>query len=248
VALSAFDQIDRDLVGGAAYLLPHFEYLNRSNRPEADRVRSLVDAFFSRYPEVDRGPLRDRLRSVDDIAHLAAFFELAVHELLIRAGCRAVAVEPPVEGTRKAPDFLVERPSGDRFYFEATLATDQSREDAGARRRLDQALKTIESIPSPDFLLRVSTSGMPTAMITGSKLKRKLRQWLASLDHDEVNTAWQGGVESAQVLLYEEHSVRFRISPVPWPCSRGSTASTRSIGVRLLDAGWVQPRLAIGML
>jgi hypothetical protein len=82
-------------------------------------------------------------------------------------------------------------------------------------------------------------------MITGKKLKRKLQQWLASLDHDEVNIAWQGGIKSAQVFVFEEHSVRFRFSPVPRPRSRDSTAQTRSIGGRLLDANWVQPRLAI---
>jgi hypothetical protein len=245
LALSAFDQIDRDLVGGAPYRMPHFEYLNRSNRFEADRVRTLVDAFLSRYPEVDQGRICDRLRLVDDIAHLGAFFELAVHELLVRAGCRAVAVEPPVEGTQKAPDFLVETPSGDRIYFEATLATDRSREDVGAQRRLDQAFKTIDSIPSPDFWAIVSWSGIPTAPITGKTLKQKLQQWLARLDHDEVSIAWQGGVESTQVLVYEEHSVRFRISPVPRPCSPGPTAPTRFIGIRMPDASWVQPSLAI---
>jgi hypothetical protein len=173
VAPSAFDQIDRDLVGGAPYRMPHFEYLNRSNRSEADRVRTLVDAFLSRYPEVGQGRICDRLRSVDDIAHLGAFFELAVHELLVRAGCRAVAVEPPVDGTQKAPDFLVETPSGDRIYFEATLATGRSLEDVAAQRRLDQAFKAIDSIPSPDFSLYVSTSGNTDSDDHGQEVEAK---------------------------------------------------------------------------
>ena len=173
MAPSAFDQIDRDLVGGAPYRLSHFEYLNRSNRPEADRVRTLVDAFLSRIPKWHRRRLCDRLRLVDDIAHLGAFFELAVHELLIRAGCRAVAVEPPVEGTEKAPDFLVETPSGDKIYFEATLATDQSLEDVAAQRQLDQAFKTIDSIPSPDFCASVSCVGNTDSDDHGQKVEAK---------------------------------------------------------------------------
>jgi hypothetical protein len=86
---------------------------------------------------------------------------------------------------------------------------------------------------------------MPTAPITDKTLKQELQQWLARLDHDEVSIAWQGGVESTQVLVYEEHSVRFRISPVPRPRSPGTTAPTWFIGMRMPDASWVQPRLAI---
>ena len=242
---SAFDDIDRDLVGGAPYLLSHFDYLNSSNRPEADRVRALVDAFLGRYPEVNRAWLRNRLRSVDDIGHLGAFFELALHHLLIRVGCGAVEVEPPIQGTRRVPDFLVETPSGDQFYLEATLATGRSQANAAAQQRLDQAFKTIDSIASPDFFLSLSTSGMPTGMITGKRLKRELKRWLASLDYDEVSAAWQGDSKAVPVFLYEEHAVRFRIPPLPRRRSRGSTAPIRSIGGRMLDPIRVQPQVPI---
>ncbi len=244
-AISVFDDLDRTLVGGAPYLLSHFDYLNTSNRPEADRVRALVAAFLGRYPEGDRDRLRDRLRSIDDIGHLGAFFELALHELLLRAGCRVIAVEPAIEGTRRVPDFLVETPSGDRFYLEATLATGRSQTDAAAQKRLEQAFKIIDSVPSPDFFFSLSTSGMPTAMITGRRLKRELQQWLAGLDYDAVTAGWQHDDGAVPVFTYEEHGVRFRISPVPRRRSRGSTTPSRSIGGRMLDPITVQPHVPI---
>jgi hypothetical protein len=147
-AISVFDDLDRTLVGGAPYLLSHFDYLNTSNRPEADRVRALVDSFLGRYPEGDRDRLRDRLRSIDDIGHLGAFFELALHELLVRAGCCVEEIEPAIENSRRVPDFLVETPSGDRLYLEAALATGRSQTDAAARKRLEQAFKIIDSVHS----------------------------------------------------------------------------------------------------
>jgi hypothetical protein len=34
----------------APYLSSRFDYLNRSSRPEAAKVRAVVEDFFSRYP------------------------------------------------------------------------------------------------------------------------------------------------------------------------------------------------------
>jgi len=239
---SVFDAVDRVLVGGAPYLLSHFDYLNTSDRPEAERVRGLIDEWLARYAASDRDRLRDRLRSIDDIGHLGAFFELALHELLIRAGFRIVAVEPAVERSRRVPDFLVETSDGGRFFLEATLATGRSQAGAAAQRRLDQAFKTIDSVPSPDFFLSLATSGTPTAMITGRTLKRELRQWLAGLDYDAVTTAWSGNGDAVPVFRYEEHGVRFRISPVPRRRSRGAQTPGRAIGGRMLDPLTVQPQ------
>ena len=223
-ALSAFDDIDRDLVGGAPYLLSHFDYLNTSNRPEADRARTLIDSFLSRYPEVGRAQLRARLRSVDDIGHLGAFFELALHELFIRAGCRVISIEPPVDRTRKAPDFLLETPLGARIYLEVTLPTGRSQTDVAAQQRLDPAFKTINSIPSPDFFLSLRTSGMPTAMITGTEVKARASAMAHKPRLRRGRHCMAVRYRSCPPnLVYEEHSVRFRISPVPRRRSRGSS-------------------------
>lgn len=242
--VSVFDDIDRDLVGGARGLISHFDYLNTSNRTEAAQVRALVDDLLTRYPIEHREDMRKRLRSIDDIGHLGAFFELAMHELLIRAGCRIVAVEPAVAGTKKVPDFLVETQTSARFYLEATLATGRSQADASAQKRLDQALKTIDAVPSPEFFLHLSTSGMPTAPITGKRLKAQLAGWLSALNYETVAAAWKANEAGVPVFEYREHGARFRISPVPRQRSRGITSS-RAIGSRMLPGGLVQPQAPI---
>ena len=59
-----------------------FPYLNDSARPEAQRVRGLLELWFQDYPAEHRPRLRTDLRSHDDATHLAAYWELAVHALL----------------------------------------------------------------------------------------------------------------------------------------------------------------------
>jgi hypothetical protein len=244
VMSAVFDNIERKISGGAPKLLSCFDYLNNSNRLEAERVRQFVDELLSRYPEGERTRLRDRLRSIDNISHQSAFFELVLHELIIRSGCRIVEVEPRIPETRKTPDFLVETASGEKFYLEATLATGISNLNASAQQRIDQAIKTIDSVHSSNFFISLSMKGTPAKMVTGKRLKRELRQWLDNLDYDDVVAAWGGdGVVASYV--YEEHGVQFHFSPVPRQRSRGSIIPTRSIGIRMLDPMWVQPEVPI---
>ena len=55
-----FDNGPRDIAGGAGHLVSQFEYLNRSDRDEAERVRDLVEDMFSRYPVNAQETLRTR--------------------------------------------------------------------------------------------------------------------------------------------------------------------------------------------
>ena len=77
--------------------------------------------------------LGTRFRSPDDRQHVAAFWELYLHELFTRLGF-AVRLHPtlPIETTN--PDMLVER-DGDSFYVEAVALTDKDVERQSTRRR-----------------------------------------------------------------------------------------------------------------
>jgi hypothetical protein len=239
--MPVFDDVERSLTGGAPYLISQFDYLNRSSRAEAANVRTVVDDLLTRYPRTGQEQLRHRLRSVDDVGHLGAFFELATHELLVRAGCRVLEIEPQINGTDKSPDFLVEAPAGDRFYVEATIAMGRSRMDVAAG--LDEAHRAIDSIVSPDFMLSVETVGVPTTPISGKRLKAQLGQWLRGLNFDDVVAAWelQQGVP---VFPFEENGVIFRISPVPRRESRGERGG-RVIAAFTLPPLQAQPQAAI---
>jgi hypothetical protein len=241
--MCVFDDIDRELEGGARHLISHFDYLNNSDRVEAERVREIIDDFISRYPANGRQELRRRLRSVDDITHISAFFELALNELLLRAGCTIIALEPEIVGTAKSPDFLVETAVGDRFYLEATLATGRSQAGAAAQRRLDEALSTIDEVTAHDFFFSLSHSGFPTAPITLRSLRSQLQRWIDDLSYDDV-LAREASQRALPVFRYDEHGLRIRISPVPRRRSRGRTPG-RAIAARMLNGLTVEPQVPI---
>lgn len=240
-----FDNGPWDLPGGADHLVSSFDYLNASDRLEAARVRATVEEMFAQYPASAQEGLRRRLRSIDNNTHISAFFELALHELLLRSGCHVLAVEPGLEGTLRSPDFLAQTQAGQRFYLEATLATGRSQADEGANRRLREALQAIDAVQSPDFFLDLHISGMPTAPVSGAQLRRRLQQWLGDMDYQQVAHLWNGSHGALPVFQYEQHGVRFRVSPVPRGQSRGTIARSRAIAGRTLSPLSIPPQVPI---
>lgn len=237
-----FDQGHRDIHGPADHLVSQFEYLNRSDRDEAGRVRTLVEELFLRYPAEAQDSLRTRLRSADDNQHLAAAFELVLHELLLRSGCQILAVEPSLEGTGRSPDFLAQSEAGVRFYLEATLATGRSRNQVGADRRLSEALQAIDSVQSPDFFLDVHIDGTPEAPVSGRQLRRRLADWLDTLDYAQITAQRNGEATARPIFSYEQHGVRFRIAVMPRRQTRGTSERGRAIAGRMLAPISVQPQ------
>jgi hypothetical protein len=243
-SMRVFDNGPWELPGGADHLVSHFDYLNSSARVEAARVRAVVERMFDHYPAPMQQALRRRLRSVDNNIHLSAFFELVVHDLLLRSECRVLAVEPDVDDTLRSPDFLAETPQGQRFYVEATLASGRSRSEKGADRRLKEALQAIDSVHSPDYFLELHIAGVPAAPVSGGRLRRALERWLSSLNYQQVRRIWDESDERP-VFHHEQHGVRFKILPIPRRASRGTPQRGRAIGMRMPEAQWVQPQEAI---
>ncbi|MEQ1719253.1 MAG: hypothetical protein ABL907_25250 [Hyphomicrobium sp.] len=243
--MSAFDEIERTLNGGATPLMTPFAYLNESARPEAAKVRAVVDQFLANYPPAHRQRMRDRLRQLDDVAHHSAFFELLLHELLIRQRCEIIAVEPEIPGNRRSPDFLVVAPNGSRFYLEATLATGRSQEEAAARRRFNEAMNALDRMESPDFFLDIRWEGMPNQPVAGAPLRREVSGWLQHLDYDEARQSLTSGgpVPSA---VFERHGWHITVQAMArGPNTRGRLGlrAIGSFGHRV--AQMIQPHLAI---
>jgi hypothetical protein len=67
--MTIFDDIIREDTDPPHQDETAYAYLNRSGRPEADRVRQLVDDWLTHDPAHDRGSLVGRLRSVIDDQH-----------------------------------------------------------------------------------------------------------------------------------------------------------------------------------
>jgi hypothetical protein len=210
-----FDDRLRTLEGGASHVISQFDYLNESARPEAVCVRDLVDEWLSHYPAPQRGRLVNRLRSRDNILHHGAFFELLLHELLLKSSCEVIAIERSIEGSERKPDFLASTPGGERFYLEATLATGRSQADAGRQQLLSEALQAIDSVESPNFFLSLHIRGMPTQPISARGLRHRLRQFLAPLDPAVASAQLEQGVFEPYSHVEEHDGVRLLITAVP---------------------------------
>jgi hypothetical protein len=59
---SLFDDIERFDDAGKPHGEPKFDYLNRSARPEAERVREFMEHCFGHYPADSRADVRGRCR------------------------------------------------------------------------------------------------------------------------------------------------------------------------------------------
>jgi len=152
-----FDEIDRDYTGPVLYSESGFRYLNRSARPEAERIRNLLEQWFDHFPPEDQDDLRARFLSKDDRQHLAAFFEFYLHELLLQSGFTA-EVHPALSNKVTHMDFKVLKDREPLFYLEVTLAT-LSDVKASAKARENQVYGALNRMKSPNFLLGLKLMG-----------------------------------------------------------------------------------------
>lgn len=86
--MNLFDDIERTDLGRATYSETGFRYLNRSARSDVRRVRELLESWFARYPNEHQSDLARRFRAAGRRGLEPPFFELFLHELLLRLGFR----------------------------------------------------------------------------------------------------------------------------------------------------------------
>lgn len=229
--MSIFDDIPRKDAESPTDDETAFAYLNRSGRPEAERVRQNIDKWVEGYPEGHRDSLVARLRSANDDQHRSAFFELFLYHLLQARGHKIVAVEPKLGHTDKAPDFLVETAKQERFYVEAAMATGLSNQEVAARARLNTALAAIDQTPSPAHFLDIKIAGTPSKPMSVKKHKRELQSWIAGLPADET-------AKQVTPFVWAEHGAKIQVTA--WTRNKPD-GKGRAIGVRRTPVIQINP-------
>ncbi|MGR3716523.1 MAG: hypothetical protein ACU0B1_07245 [Thermohalobaculum sp.] len=229
--MQVFDDIERNLFRVAKTTDTKFGYLNLSARPEAERVRQLIEDWVFRYPDDHRNAMINRLRLHRDEMHSSAFFELALHELLIRTGHSIVAVEPKLEHTERSPDFLVECPKHGRFYLEAVVSTGLSVEERGAQKRSDGAVEVIEWAECPRYFLDLKVQGTPDRPVSLKALRDQLDKWIEGLPNGDT-------ARCAAPFRYAEHGLELRVTA--FARRKLAEPGDRAVGVR-----WGEPEIGI---
>ncbi len=234
-----FEEKDRTYPGFKTYIEGDFEYLDRSARKEARKVREFLNEWIASFPESETDELVSRIKSGDKRAFDSATFEIVLFAIISRLG-GALAVHPKLDnGSDKRPDFLVQLPNGEEFYLEAVLASEFSKAEKAAERRKNVVLEAIEKLDSPNFFVRINAEGNPDTPPPSKALRRDIASWLSSLDPDIVTMEVEemGRVKVPNMAWeHDGWSVQFEAIPKK-PERRGR--GQRVIGMRFGGARWV---------
>lgn len=228
-----FDEIVRTDLSHASYSASKFDYLSNSARPEAERVRSNIEEWFSRYPSVHAEELRARLRA--DQQHEAAFFELFLHEVLTRLGW-AVTIHPALSGTSRRPDLLAVR-RDERLLVEAATVTEAGFFQASASRTATLLDALNRQIDSPNFFVTIHVKREGPSSPSARRVAARTTAWLETLDPDRTPLESQWNKTSADFSVDENGwLIEFRVVPKREE-ARGAS-SVRPIGA-IMSAGWI---------
>lgn len=163
----------------------HYEYLLRSARSEAEKIRSVLDTWLSHYPVSEQQELVLRFQS-DDEGHLSSFFELYLHELLVRSNCD-VQVHPDLgPDVSKKSDFLVKDKAGHEFYLEASVVSGKTEEEKGQHRSKNRVYEFIEELEAPDFFVGIQIVRSASKSLRKKDLLNSIDGWLKSLVWEDV--------------------------------------------------------------
>jgi len=212
-----FDEIERINESAMGFAEPEFRFLDRCSRPEWEIIREELETWFSRYPSDAQAALHSRFRSDNDNHFRSAFFELFLHELLLKLEC-TVEIHPQLgEGTTRSPDFLAHGPSKTSFYLEACLATDESDEQAGVKAVMNSVYDLLnEKLNSPNFLIGMNLYGSPTTQPSARRIINFLEKGLQPLDPDQIGDLYKkSGFGALPKLRYKHEDWEIEFYPIP---------------------------------
>ena len=205
-----------------------------------------MEAWFKRYPSSEQAEFASRIRSNDDTAFISAFFELYLHETLLRLGY-SVEAHPQLSPRQpKRPDFRAVEISGSDLIVEAVVAQDSFEADSGSTARKNVVLDTVEALANPDFSLMLEEKGSPRSPPSGRKLRDALDKWLQSLDADSCLLAVEEG-RARELPRIEWSHDGWDLTFIAWPRpkERRDRSDRRLVGSRMSDVRWVDSRTPI---
>lgn len=238
-----FPEVERD-IDYADQQMSNYEFLKRCQRAEFERVRELLENWFQRYPESDSKELKNRFRSGDEPQFRSSFWELYLHELLLRLGY-SVEVHPELQTEENtSPDFLATPPEGESIIVEAASTKKSTEEPDAATRRKEVVLDTINRLSHSDFSLhlenRGATRNWPKHPPPGSRVRSKLKSWLDGLDYESLRSELEEeGLDTMPTLDFDLEGWKIRFTAVPRSREKRGTEREKIIGLRSPGIQWV---------
>lgn len=231
-----FDVVTRTDASPKLSIETDFQFLNRSARAEMTRAREFLEDLVTSYPDPD--DLINRFRSNNNSNFRSAEFELLLYSALQRQGFLLAPHPELPNGSSSRPDFLVTTPTGDSFYLEAVLASENS-SDQTNQPLVATTLDVFTTASHANFGVIVKTSGYPSTQPSRRRILQKTLAWLDSLDPDEVQAAIDAsGHDVMPTLVMTHESLEISVQALPLRADRRGKAS-RLLAVQFGQAGWL---------
>ncbi len=240
-----FSEMDRTDSSPRRYLEPTFSHLDRSARADFDRVRILVEQWFSHMPNQEQQEIQKRVRSDYDFQFHSAFLELYTHEFLLRTG-HMVETHPNLACTDRHPDFLARAADSSLTIFECAVATEETAEERGTQARLDALYDAVNRVHSPEYYLELSCEGKPNTPVPEKRWRRQIEDWIKTLSYDEiVRLCRQRLFDQLPKLELRHDGLDLTVTPFPKPQPARGRSGVRPIGMLQSEACWVTSHLRI---
>ena len=154
------------------------------NRPNTTPcIRQDCQLWLANVPEEARADLLARFKSPRESQHAGASFELLLHEMFLRLGCK-VEIKPKVG--KQTPDFRVGQ-GGKSIYIEATAVGLKSNPfHLHLCSNEKTAIDTLNTLKSSDFSLLLDMEGTLKETIPRKLLAVWIKKLLNDNDLDEV--------------------------------------------------------------
>lgn len=181
-----------------------FAFLNATGIPQAAAIRTLLDEAFANFTG-DKLDLRNRFRSADNAAHVAAAFELVLHEIMVRQGLQPTS---PVIAGGKRPDLRVDANGSSAIVIEARMT--QPNENVHYR----QALDAIAAVRRPFIEWHVWIDEDPRSQVSAAVLTAQLTTFANAHPAGALPEVFS---RDGPHLLFEQDDTRLRIYGIRKP-------------------------------
>ncbi len=224
-----FDDIKRVYNGPAEFSESIFNYLNRSARPEFQRVRELLEEWFTKYPDEEKENLRNRLRS-DDWSFYSAFFELYLYNMLLNFDFN-IEIHPKVERETR-PDFKVFKQGNSLFLLEATtvMPIEEEKSAEVVEGHIYDVLN--REIHSSDFFIGIEIAKRSPLSPSAKKMSKFISQELRRLNYNElIQKLNQNGIEGMPRWKWTGNGWEIIFFPIPKSPEMRGKSGVRPAGI-----------------
>jgi len=208
-----------------------YEFLANTSKPEYIDVRRMLEDWFFRFPDLGKSDLKARFRSSNKIGFHSAFFELLLHELLLKLNTNVSLHKETKSDKSTLPDFFVVDSSSYESYVEATVITGKSKGKQAEEERLAELIRNLNRmIVSPNYWLALESQGYPSKSTSAKRIASAINKKLEDLDSDFIlDSSIEHDFDSLPKWSFNANGCVLIFEPIPIGKTIKSTLEKRPI-------------------